>query len=581
LHSTGTPLERLRHRLATADALPQMAILGVLAGASTGIVMLLFRAAIELPLQLLLPEHGENFEALPQTYRVLLVIGGALLVGISIQCLRPERRNVGVIHVLERLTRHQGHLPLRNAIVQFVFGALALISGQSGGREGPAVHLGATASSLLGRYLQLPNNSLRLLVACGSGAAIAGSFNTPLAGVIFAMEVVMMEYTISSFIPVILAAVTATLLSRAVFGDHTAFVVPADIQIHSLLEYPIIVVEGVLIGCIASAYLAAMALLTRLPLTSDWGRIALAGIATAVVGSVVPEVLGIGYDTVEEALTGQLPLALLALIVIAKLAVSAITYALRVPVGIIGPTLVVGACAGAALGSIGRLATPEFASDVGIYVMLGMGAMMGAVLQAPLAALVAVVELTGTPAITLPAMLAIVLATVTTASVFKQRSVFMTALQLRGLTYPADPVALHLQRVGVSSAMERNFVRLEASIKRATAEQALARQPRWIVVDGTRGPQFILNAADLRRHLEDPNGAADESDALLNLKELPGIRMDVASVDFRATMYEAWQTLKKADVEALCVRRVTAPLVAPTLGVLTRDDILRYARFDG
>jgi len=126
---------------------------------------------------------------------------------------------------MERLSRHQGHLPIRNAIVQFFGGILALISGQSGGREDPAIHLGAASSSLLGQAFSLPNNSIRTLVACGTAAAIAGSFNTPIAGVIFAMEVVMMEFTIGSFIPVIIAAVASTLLAHYVIGNEPAFTV--------------------------------------------------------------------------------------------------------------------------------------------------------------------------------------------------------------------------------------------------------------------------------------------------------------------------------------------------------------------
>jgi len=111
-----------------------------------------------------------------------------------------------VVHVLERLARHQGHMPLRNAIIQFVTGVIALASGQSGGREGPAIHLGAAGSSLIGHYLKLPNNSIRVLVGCGAAAAISASFNTPIAGVIFSMEVIIMEYTIAGFIPANLAA---------------------------------------------------------------------------------------------------------------------------------------------------------------------------------------------------------------------------------------------------------------------------------------------------------------------------------------------------------------------------------------
>ena len=187
-------------------------------------------------------------------------------------------------------------------------------------------------------------------------------------------------------------------------------------------------------------------------------RITISGITTGVVCIVVPEVMGIGYDTVEHALQGNVALGALVAVLCGKVLVSAVTYALRVPVGIIGPTLVIGACTGAVLGTAVRLLAPEFASDTAIYVMLAMGAMMGAVLQAPLAALIAVVELTGTPNITLPAMLAIVVAVVTTNSLFRQRSVFLATLEARGLIYPADPVAQHLQRTGVVGVMDRSFV---------------------------------------------------------------------------------------------------------------------------
>ncbi len=176
-------IERLRHHLATANAVPQLAILGVLAGFSTGVVMLLFRAIVELPLMALLPGHNsENFEGLTPVVRVCLVVGGALLLGLWTQGLDPQRQSVGVVHVMERLNAQQGRMPLANAVVQFIGGAAALLTGQSGGREGPAIHLGAAASSLLGQFLELPNNSIRTLVACGTAAAIAGSFNTPLAG---------------------------------------------------------------------------------------------------------------------------------------------------------------------------------------------------------------------------------------------------------------------------------------------------------------------------------------------------------------------------------------------------------------
>jgi chloride channel protein, CIC family len=543
--------------------------------------MLMFRAAIELPLMALLPGHeAEGFESLDPAWRAGLVSGGALLLGLWIARLAPAHQSVGVVHVMERLNAHHGRMPLANAIVQFIGGAAALLTGQSGGREGPAIHLGAAVSSLFGQFFDLPNNSIRTLVACGTAAAIAGSFNTPLAGVVFAMEVILMEYTIASFIPVILAAVTSTLLSQAVLGNHTAFVVPGDMMIHSLMEYPIVLLEGLLVGCIASAFLVAMNRLSHLPIAAPWAGITIAGVATGVVCLAVPEVMGVGYDTVEFALQGAFGIGTLIAILAAKALVSAVTYALRVPVGIIGPTLVIGACTGGVLGTAGHLLAPDLASDTAVYVMLGMGAMMGAVLQAPLAALIAIVELTGTPSITLPAMLAIVVATITTSALFRQRSVFLTALEARGFAYPADPVTQHMQRIGVSSVMDRDLVRLSAQVTPEQAAQALRQQARWIVVEESADPSCVLGSPLLRDYLDriDPSQQRPEG-AAVDLGAVPGARHGVASIDLRATMYEAWDCLKSAQIDVLCVRRMTSP-VGPTIGVLTRENVVQFARLE-
>ena len=421
------PFDRLRYHLATADALPQMAALGLLAGLLTGMLVLLFRVFVQLPLELMLPLHkSENFEGLSVLARVALTSGGAVALGVVLQRLRPRDRAVGVVHVLERLHRHQGHLPLRNAAVQFFAGGAALITGQSGGREGPAIHLGAAVSSLLGQYFALPNNSIRLLVGCGTAAAVAGSFNTPLAGVAFAMEVVMMEYSTSSFIPIMLASISSTLLAQAAFGDHTAFDVPDGIRMHSLAEVPFIGLEGLVIAPCAAAFAGITRLAGSLPVPALWQRIGLAGCITAVAACFAPQVMGIGYDTVERALDNNLTLGLVLTVTVAKLFVSGMTVGLRLPVGVIGPTIVIGAGIGSIFGKLGNLVPPAVATDPSLYVMLGMAAMMGAVLQAPLAALLAVVELTRNPNITLPAMLAIVIATLTARAAFKPAKIHPT-----------------------------------------------------------------------------------------------------------------------------------------------------------
>ena len=432
----------------------------MLAGAFTGIVILIFRIAIDFILgHWLLPGDSESFEQLSHFERLMLPMIGAVILGLTLSRLSAKHRRVGVVHVMERLSRHQGRLPGRNALVQFFGGIFALISGFSGGREGPAVHLGAASSSLLGQALELPNNSIRTLVACGTAAAIAGSFNTPLAGVIFAMEVVMMEYTIASFIPVIISAVTATVLTRYFIGSEAAFVI-APVQMNSLLEIPYIVLAGVLIGCVASGFNLAVQLFSRLAHWPFWLRALFAGAITGLAAITVPEIMGVGYDTVNGAMLGQIGLTTLLAIVVFKTLASAGAVGLGIPVGLIGPTFVIGAAVGGALGIVGEMLQPGEAASVGLYVMLGMAAMMAAVLQAPLASLMAVLELTANPNLILPAMLIVVVATLVTNVVFKQKSVFLSTLETLGLQYPPNPVTLHLQRAGVSAIMNRDVVRL-------------------------------------------------------------------------------------------------------------------------
>ena len=574
-----------------------MAILAVVAGLFSGMVILVFRLAVDFVLgNWLLSEGSESFEGLPYIERFALPVIGASLLGVLLTRLSDADRRVGVVHVMERLSRHQGYLPIRNAIVQFFGGIIALVSGQAGGREGPAIHLGAASSSLLGQALKLPNNSIRTLVACGTAAAIAASFNTPIAGVIFAMEVVMMEYTIGSFIPVIIAAVTSTLLTYYFVGSDPAFNV-APLHLESLLEIPYIAFAGVIIGAIAAGFIFLVQAFARFGSRPFWLRALLAGSLTGCVAIIAPEVMGVGYDTVNGAMLGQIALSSLLLIVVLKVLTSAAAVGLGLPVGLIGPTFVIGAAVGGALGIIGGYLQPTAATSTGFYVMLGMAAMMAAVLQAPLAALLAVMELTANPNLVLPAMLIIVVATMVTSVVFKQKGVFLSTLDTLGLQYPPDPITLHLQRAGVGSIMNRDVARLPHICTLHDAKIALAGKPRWIVVETAPGEiRCVLSASDLMVYLEDQdarsaetnsevvdacdNEEEDEQPEEVCLLDIPGERKDVVNVDIRATIEQAQQALRDVEAEALCVRRVAAPLIESVLGVITQEDINSYRETD-
>ncbi|MBW0148691.1 chloride channel protein [Marinobacter arenosus] len=572
-----------RRRLSGVDALPQLAVLGLLSGLITGGVILVFRLAIEWPLEYFLPGEGsESFEELDLLTRGLLPLTGALMLGLMLHRLAIHDRKVGIVHVMERLNYHQGYISLRSAIVQFVSGVATVVTGQSAGREGPAVHLGAAFSSLMGQWMRLPNNSIRTLVACGCAAAISASFNTPISGVIFAMEVVMMEYTIAGFTPIILAAVSAAIVTQAVYGSEPAFSVPA-LTMNSLLEIPWVIAIAVIIGIAAALFIQLVDSMGRHHHRPVMLRIALAGVLMVPFAILMPETMGIGYDTVDDTINGQLGFWLLLGVGVSKLLVTSLTLGLGMPSGVIGPTLFMGATLGGAMGLVGAQIVPEHASSVGFYAMLGMGAMMGAVLQAPLAALMALMELTRNPNIILPGMLIITTSTLVTSEAFGKKSLFLTILKSQGLSYQNSPVIQALRRVSVGAIMDRSLLRTERHLTIDEARKALKSEPKWLLVEGSSGPTALLPAVDLARYLEDTDKLVAEEEAeapeSVDLMDIPANRRDVAPVQYQATLEEALNVFDSSNSEALYVQRHVAPMIQRVYGVVLKSDIESYYQY--
>lgn len=590
-------LEKIRHTLASPHNLFGLLLLGLLCGLFAGVMILLFRLSIEVPQWLLFAEQGiDAYESLPGWARILLPTGGGVLIGLLFHFADPDSRKVGIVHIMERLAYFQGHLPWRNALLQFIGGALSIISGHSVGREGPSAHLGAAAASLPGQWLRLPNNTFRVLIACGTATAVGVAFHTPLAGVIFAMEVVMMEYRISAFTPVIFAAAVGTILvylgweplahwlnlnDAGLLQEGVLRSVGADLHLHgSVLDYIWIISLGLGIGLLATLFTRALIFFARH--SQAWPvlpRLSLAGFLVGLCGYMVPEVMGIGYDTMNAALAPQqgelagraLILALL-LIAAMKLLATTLGLGLGLPGGLIGPTLVIGATAGSAFGLLGEAWLGAPLSPAGTYALLGMAAMMGAVLQAPLAAITAVLELTGNVKLILPGLLIIAVANVLARSrPWATDSVFLEIMRARGLDYRHDPLAQWLRSVGVASAMERQFRQINAPLSRAQAEAILQQRPHWLVLGASKQqPMSLLPGADLQRYLQDTDAA------LIDLQTIPAKRRQLARVNEQADLQEALEVMEKENVDALAV---THPRHGRVYGILTREMLETHYRW--
>lgn len=565
--------QRFRFSLNDYRSLFPYAILGILAGALAALVVLAFEFLLLSVYSLWLDDFsGESFEDLASVWHFLLPVSGAVVLGVILHNLPADWNKVGVVHVIGQLHNAHGRLPLPNALVQFAAGAFALASGQSGGREGPGIHLGAAINSLLGQRFGLPNNSLRVLVACGTAAAIAAAFNTPIAGVIFAMEVIVAEYTVAGFIPVILAAVTATTITRAVAGGALLFGIPA-IEMNSLLELPFIGALGFVAGTAAAVFVIIMRRAMQFQHHPLWLRYTAAGFITGLLALITPQILGMGYDTLQLSLGGEIGLGLLAAIAVAKLIATSIGCGLGLPIGIIGPSLVIGAALGGVLGSVGALLMPELSSSPAFYVLLGMSSTMAAVLNAPLAALLAVVELSRSVGVIYPAMLAIITATLTARVVYRQQAAHQMVLKHLQLRVQENPLNQLLQSTSVTAVMDSSVAQLSSVLNLETIQRIQQDTPNWCLVDDG-GKRHLFRGSDLVEKLS----AGEDLSEDVSVLQLELTSVDLQYMPVQATLREALDLLDGSTTTAIHVSGQYQSIGITISGIVTLEHIEHFYR---
>ncbi|MBC3765160.1 chloride channel protein [Neptunicella marina] len=434
----------------------QRCVLGVVGGVCAALLIILFRLAIE-GLQSFYLERADDFTTLDPTFRFILPIGGVICIILFAYLTKFRHNRTGIPYVIHRLKTRYGHMPLRPTLNQFFGGAVSLATGFSVGREGPSVHLGAAGSSFFGEWFRLPHNSIRLLAGCGVAAGISASFNTPFAAVIFVMEVVLREYKVHMFIPIMLAAACGSILTRLVFGeDHEM----AYLQFISLdyWMYLYLILLGFILGAAGSLFnFQLMRMIRSFSHYKMLTRLLIAGLATGIVGILIPQAMGSGLSAIEMVNHAPDGVHILVAILAGKFVLTIVALGLGVPGGIVGPTFGIGVL----IGAIVLLPLSIVVNDVTVFTssfaLLGMAGMMTSVLHAPLAALAAVMELSYNPEVILPAMLVIVASYVTSAQLFKNRSIFTQQLQFQKLPYQSTSVQFTLQNTGVLAVVDKDF----------------------------------------------------------------------------------------------------------------------------
>jgi chloride channel protein, CIC family len=503
----------------------------------------------------------------PFVVLVVPIIGG-LLYGPLVYRFAPEARGHGVPEVMLAVHQNEGKIRARVPIVKSLASAITIGAGGSVGREGPIVQIGSAIGSGLGQLTRQAGDNTRLLVACGAAGGIAATFNAPIAGVFFALELILRNFETRSFGLVVLASVVATAVGRIAFGSEAFLTLPA-FHVVSGLEYPLYALLGVLAALVGVAFIRVLYgsedLADKIWRGPAWLRPAVGGILLGALLLLLPEMYGVGYPVLEGAIHGQYVVALLLVYLIGKIVATSLTMAIGGSGGVFAPALFMGAMLGSAYGTGAHDLLPAATAGAGAYGLVAMGAVFAATSRAPITAVVIVFELTGDYSIILPLMLAVVVATAL-SHVLSKDSIYTLKLRRRGIDIERPAATGALVGIPIAAAMQPPPIPLAAQARMSDVAARLADEGRVAlpIVDVDDRVIAVVDARAIEQAL-----ARGEDGVALTLGD--GIRALHPDDD----LGDALEPILETNREALPVIDANGGLV----GWIEHRDILRaYAR---
>lgn len=387
---------------------------------------------------------------------VLAPAVAGLLYGPLVYFFAREARGHGVPEVMYAVAQRGGRIPAKVALVKALASALCIGGGGSVGREGPIVQIGSALGSSIARTTGLTEERIRVCVACGAAGGIAATFNAPLAGVFFAMELILADFAARSFGMVVLASVTASVVGRAAFGNNPFLALPPFDVTHTW-EYVPFALLGLLAGGVGVLFTRVLYgiedLCDALWHGPEWARPAVGGLVLGGLLLAVPQMYGVGYPVLAAGVQGHYALGFLVVLLVAKMVATSLTIGVGGSGGVFAPSLFIGAMLGAAFGQTLGSLVPSIAGQAGAFALIGMGAVFAGAARAPITAVVIMFELTGEYSIILPLMVAIVLAT-GLSSVLSADTIYTLKLRRRGVDLaPAESEVGRALRSPASTVM--------------------------------------------------------------------------------------------------------------------------------
>lgn len=489
---------RLEHQEDTV-----LLVLTLIIGAVVGAVVVAFILLTENLGARMYPAGGAAWR------RVLIPTAGSLISGFCLYRYFPNARGSGIPQAKTALFIRDGYIRFRTVVGKFTMCSLGLASGLALGREGPSVQVGCGIASVLGRRLGLSPASVKSLVPVGAAAALAAAFNTPIAAVLFTLEEVMGDMHAPVLGSIVLSSATSWMVLHLLLGDEPLFHVPAY-QLKSPLEFPAYAVLGLVGGLVSVAFVKLLLWQRKwflsLPVSTRWFQPVAGGLCVGLLGWFAPDVLGVGYGVVGQALNGHVVLGAMALLVCLKLVATATCYSSGNAGGIFGPALFIGAMLGGTVGEVVHIVMPSYAGNVGAYALVGMGAAFAGIVRVPLTSVIMIFEVTRDYTIIVPLMIANLLAYYV-SSKLQEEPIYEALLQQDGIHLPSSAGVRAKETVlrvsdGLRPGGEPLSAALTVAQARASGDQ---HQKAWPVAD-ERGLRGMVSAQRLDQAIANGQG---------------------------------------------------------------------------
>ncbi len=562
------PTMRLLSRLSVSET-ALLILIGVVVGLLTGLGVWLFKRLIDLAHAFFYGGAGGLMSPLGAWTIVLVPVIGGVVVGLLMQYLVGEERHHGVTGIIESVALGGGRLRYWRAPVKAVAAALAIGSGASVGPEDPSVQIGANLGSLFGDKLRLSEERVRSLVAAGSAAGIAAAFNAPIAGVFFAIEIIMGEIAAGALGVVVLSSVTSAVVTQALSGPDPAFNVP-PYTFGSPWQLALYLVLGLLAGPVSAAYIRLLYLAQDI--FHAWHvprpvHTAAAGLILGLTGLVLPQILGVGYATIGVVLGASgFSLLLLVALMTAKLIMTPVSIGGEFPGGVFAPSIFIGAMLGGAVGTLGNLLFPALRISPGAFAMVGMAAVLAGSVHAPLTAILLLFEMTRDYRIILPLMFSVVVSLLI-SSKLQPDSIYIHGLARKGLRIERGRDVEVLEGITVGEVMDKKYITLKETdpLEQAADRMLKLRRHGLMVVDGAGKLSGVLTLLDIQ------NAQADRD--LAQLKVEDAYSRDLLTAYPDETLAAAFRRMGIRDIGRLPVVSRQDP--RQIIGILRRTDTIR------